>query len=59
MGVIYFKGRTVQHFCRVQDTIALSSGEAELKATCKGFVEALGVKHLAEFSMVRLVAEFS
>ena len=48
-GVVYYRGRTVQTYCRTQDTVALSSGEAELKATCKGFVEALGVRHLAEF----------
>ena len=33
----------------MQDTIALSSAEAELKATCKVMVETLGVRELANF----------
>ena len=33
----------------MQDTVALSSGEAELKATCKGVAEGLGLQTLAAF----------
>ena len=48
-GVILLNNHIVQHFCRMQDTIALSSGEAELKATCKGLTEALGLRNVVEF----------
>ena len=37
----------------MQDTIALSSGEAELKATCKGLTEALGLREMVEFLFKR------
>ena len=33
----------------MQDTIALSSAEAELKSTCKGVSEALGLREICEF----------
>ena len=33
----------------MQDAIALSSGEAELKAACKGVQEALGLREALEF----------
>ena len=33
----------------MQDSIALSSGEAELKATCKGLTEALGLREILQF----------
>ena len=39
----------MQHFSRMQDTVALSSGEAELKSTCKGLAEGLGLQAVAEF----------
>ena len=48
-GVIYYNGYSVMHFCRTQDTVALSSGEAELKATCKGVAEGLAILELARF----------
>ena len=48
-GVILYRGHTVLHFCRQQDTVALSSAEAELKASCKTLVEVLGLRTLAEF----------
>ena len=35
----------------MQDNIALSSGEAELKATCKGLTEGLGLRELVVFLM--------
>ena len=37
------------HYCRVQDTVALSSGEAELKAICKGVAEGIALVELANF----------
>ena len=46
---MYFNGHVILHFSRMQDTIALSSAEAELKATCKGLSETLGLRELAEF----------
>ena len=47
--VLQWNGHTVLHSCRVQDTVALSSGEAELKATCRGLSEALGIRAAMEF----------
>ena len=44
-----YGGHTVLHWCRMQDAIALSSGEAELKAACKGVQEALGLREALEF----------
>ena len=37
------------HWCRVQDAIALSSAEAELKASCKGLAECLGLRESLQF----------
>ena len=37
------------HYCRTQESIALSSGEAELRASCKGTSEALGIQELVRF----------
>ena len=48
-GVLKYRGHTVAHFCRTQDAIALSSAEAELKASCKGISEALGILELVQF----------
>ena len=44
-----FNGHVILHFSRMQDSIALSSAEAELKSTCKGLSEALGLRELVEF----------
>ena len=48
-GVIQFNGYTIMHWCRMQDAIALSSAEAELKASCKGLMECLGLREALEF----------
>ena len=48
-GILLFKGRPILHFCRTQDSISLSSGEAELKASCKILAETLGIQHLIHF----------
>ena len=50
-GVIRFCGYSIMHWCRMQDAIALSSAEAELKASCKGVQEALGLRTALEFLM--------
>ena len=42
-------GQAIQTFCRTQDTISLSSAEAELKATCKGMAEGIALQELASF----------
>ena len=42
-------GQTILTSCRIQEAIALSSGEAELKATCRGLTEALGIREALEF----------
>ena len=44
-----FNGHVILHYSRMQDTIALSSAEAELKATCKGLSEVLGIRELVQF----------
>ena len=44
-----YNGHCVLHGCRMQDTIALSSAEAELKASCKGLTECLGLREAMEF----------
>ena len=44
-----WRGYCVLQYCRTQDTVALSSGEAELKSSCKGTAEALGVQELVRF----------
>ena len=48
-GVLMYRGCVVLHYSRVQDTVALSSGEAELKSTCKGVAEAVGLQELSNF----------
>ena len=53
-GVVQWAGYTLQHFCRLQDAVALSSAEAELKSTCKGVAEALGIRELVEFLFGRV-----
>ena len=39
----------VQHWGKQQDRVALSSGEAELKSSCKGLVELLGMNQIQLF----------
>ena len=48
-GVLTYHGKTLMHFCRHQNSIALSSGEAELKAACKGLAEGIGLRVVIEF----------
>ena len=48
-GAVQYSGRTVAHWCRHQDTVSLSSGEAELKSSCKGFAECIGLRAVIEF----------
>ena len=36
------------HWCRMQDAVALSSAEAELKAACKGVQDAFGLRAALE-----------
>ena len=48
-GIVAWHGLTLLHYCRLQDTIALSSAEAELKASCKGIAEALALREIIEF----------
>ena len=50
-----WSGMTLLHYCRLQDTIALSTGEAELKSVCKGVCEALGLREVVEFLLNRPV----
>ena len=47
---------TLQHWCRMQERVALSSGEAELRAACRGVAEMLSLKVLADFLMPRSVS---
>ena len=43
-------GTHVLHFwCKLQDRVATSSAEAELKATCKGVAECLALREIVEF----------
>ena len=48
-GVVMLAGVPVEHWCRTQDRIALSSAEAELKASCKGISAGLGIWEAAKF----------
>ena len=43
----------MEHYCRTQDRIALSSAEAELKASCKGISVGLGIWEAARFLLSR------
>ena len=47
------EGMPVEHYCRTQDRVALSSAEAELKASCKGISSGLGVWEAAQFLLAR------
>ena len=49
--MLTWSGHVVLHFSRLQDAVALSTGEAELKSGCKGMSEALGLRSLCEFLM--------
>ena len=43
-------GEHVIHFwCKMQDRIALSSAEAELKSVCKGYAELIHMRNVVEF----------
>ena len=48
-GVLMLGPHCVHHWGKQQDRIALSSGEAELKATCKGLSEFLGMAQIMNF----------
>ena len=47
-GCIVLGSHLVMHWSRTQQTIALSSCEAELNALCKALQEGLGAKHMLE-----------
>ena len=47
--VIAYSGYTICHFTRTQEAIALSTAEAELRASCKGVTEALGIQGMMQF----------
>ena len=47
--VIQYSGYTVCHFTRTQEAISLSTTEAELRASCKGVMEALGIREMINF----------
>ena len=50
-------GCTIAHWCRQQDKIALSSAEAELKSSCKGVAEALGIREIIVFLFQREIGQ--
>ena len=39
----------IHHWCKMQDRVALSSAEAELKSACKCLAELLEVRHVFAF----------
>ena len=47
-GTVRHGGHLLQHWSKLQSTIALSSGEAELNAAVKGTSEVLGFKEMLE-----------
>ena len=47
-GVLYRGGHCLAQWSRTQQTVALSSAEAELNAALKGAVELLGLKEMVE-----------
>lgn len=47
-GVVMIGGHLISHWSRVQNSIALSSGEAELNAAIKGISEIIGISNLGE-----------
>ena len=42
-GALFVGQHLVSHWCRIQPTIALSSGEAEVYSSCKGLSNSIGV----------------
>ena len=49
-GGVLLNGDHVVHFwCKMQDRVALSSAEAELKAVCKGYAELLHLNNIVTF----------
>ena len=51
-GAILLGGDLIQHWSRVQNSIALSSGEADFNSVVKGISEALGMMNvLAEMGL--------
>ena len=48
-GAIWHGAHCVAFWCRTQDRIARSSGEAELKSSCCGIAEILGMRNLCQF----------
>ena len=46
-GTVQLNGRTVAHWCRHQDTVSLSSGEAELRGIAKAGETSLGIQSVA------------
>ena len=48
-GTIMWGSHCLKAWSTSQSTVALSSGEAELKATCKGLTEALGLREVLQF----------
>ena len=48
-GAIWHGAHCVAFWCRTQDRIARSSAEAELKSSCCGLAELLGMRNLCQF----------
>ena len=48
-GGVFWGRHCLQHWCKAQDRIARSSGEAEVKACCKAISELLGLRNAIEF----------
>ena len=48
-GAIFRGQHCISHWCKTQDRVARSSGEAELKSACKGISELIGLKHVLNF----------
>ena len=48
-GALFVGTHCIGHWCKTQDRIARSSGEAELKSVCKGMAELLGLAFVMEF----------
>ena len=48
-GVLMIGRHTVAHWGKQQDRIALSTAEAELKSSCKGIAELIGLKNIWKF----------
>ena len=48
-GALFRGEHCVMHWCKTQDRVARSSGEAELKSACKGVSEMLGLQQVLAF----------